>query len=136
MINPHNTPKRQAVDALLDELIPEGGAGSPKDLLDIAITDAIIEAQDLAVIHHGQQILSVIEGRGYAGRGSIPDYNEDIGLGQAATRLEELDEPGVLHADHAPRLVEEAPTPGVERQVLDLQHLRNWPGWRAGRAPL
>ena len=52
-----------------------------------AICSMTVEAEELAVIHHGEQILSVIEGRGYAGRGNVWGYDEDAGLGQAASTL-------------------------------------------------
>jgi hypothetical protein len=75
--------------ALLEQQHPESKA--LLDELSNLIGDLWCEAETAAVVHHGEQILAVIEGRGYAGRGNTSDYEETIGLGQAATRLEELE---------------------------------------------
>jgi hypothetical protein len=55
----------QAVDRLLDEIVPKGSQPSNRDLLDEAITDLVVEAETIAVKRHGQVILDAIFGDGF-----------------------------------------------------------------------
>lgn len=55
-------PAWQAVDRLLDEIVPKDSQPSSRQLLDDAITDLVVEAETIAVKRHGQVILSAIFG--------------------------------------------------------------------------
>ena len=71
-VNPHDTPARQIVDRLLDELgIDQDGAESPGAVLGRAINAAICQAEIDAVGDHGRQILAAIEGTLWAGHGDV-----------------------------------------------------------------
>jgi hypothetical protein len=56
------TPCQQIVDRMIDELMPDGGWGSPKDLLQQAIIDLVQDSEVRAVAEHGVQILESIQG--------------------------------------------------------------------------
>ena len=55
-------PKWQAVERLLEEVMPREQNPSTRDLLDDALTYMVMEAETLAVKQHGQQILDVLIG--------------------------------------------------------------------------
>jgi hypothetical protein len=76
-INPHDPPARQALDALLDSMMPDGGYGTPRHDLKVAISDAISEEVDLAIRQHGRLILAAIEGTTFAEPGSVSTATED-----------------------------------------------------------
>jgi hypothetical protein len=55
-------PSWQAVDRLLDEIVPKSSQPSSRWLLDEAITALVIEAETIAVKRHGQVILEAVFG--------------------------------------------------------------------------
>jgi len=61
--------------ALLEQLHPESKA--LLDELSDLIGDLWCEAETAAVVHHGEQILAVIEGRGFAGTAGPSTYMDD-----------------------------------------------------------
>jgi hypothetical protein len=70
-VNRHNPPAMQALERLLDELVPDRGYGTAGGELRDAVTDALVEAERLAVTQHGRQILAAIEGTTWAAPGDL-----------------------------------------------------------------
>ena len=60
--DPNGPPAWQAVDQLLDDIVPWNTQGPSRWELDDAITKLVIEAEELAVKAHGQQMLHVMFG--------------------------------------------------------------------------
>ena len=88
-VNRNNPPAMQALDRLLDELVPDRSYGTPGAELEDAICEAVVEAERLAVTQHGRQILAAIEGTTWAFPG---DLSAATDADSVLVRLVALDE--------------------------------------------